>query len=135
MARKKTEAKKPRVSSRNKGAAGEREFAGVLRDHGLAETIRGQQHAGGPDSPDVRCPGLPHIHFEVKRVEAGNPYKWLEQAIRDAGPGKAPVVAHRKNNQDWIAIVPMEIMLRWLILIEKHHAELEEQERDPDGLD
>lgn len=98
-----------------KGKVGEREFAAVLREAGFAGAQRGQQHAGGADSPDVKCPELAHVHFEVKRVEAGNPYKWLEQAVRDAGK-KMPVVAHRKSRKEWIAILPMKDLLLLLQL-------------------
>ena len=108
------------INSRTKGKVGELEFAHLLTDHGF-EAIRGQQHAGGTDSPDVRCAGLPDVHFEVKRTQKGNPYVWLAQAIRDAGPGKMPIVAHRKNGKPWIAILPMEDLMRVLILRELYH--------------
>lgn len=122
MAQKNATASKKRKNSRQKGATGEREFAKLLRDHGL-DARRGQQFSGGTDSPDVVCTSLPDVHFEVKRVQASNePYKWLEQAIRDAAGKKMPVVAHRRNARDWIAIVPMEDMIRLLILREKHHS-------------
>jgi hypothetical protein len=68
---------------------------------------RGQQHAGGADSPDVKCPSLPGIHFEVKRVEKLLLDKALAQASKDAGFEKLPVVAYRKNQGQWIAIMPM----------------------------
>lgn len=101
--------------SRNKGKRGELEFAGYLRNHGH-EAIRGVQFKGGPDSPDVRCTTLPQVHFEVKRVESGTAtlYKWLAQATKDAAPGKFPVVAHRTNGNAWVAILPMEDLLRLL---------------------
>lgn len=99
-----------------KGKVGEREFADVLRKRGFETAKRGQQHAGGTDSPDVKCDELAHVHFEVKRVQAGNPYKWLEQAIRDAGDKKMPIVAHRKNRKDWIAILRMEDLITLLQL-------------------
>lgn len=105
---------KKRKNSRNKGKNGELEFAHYLTDRGLGAR-RGQQFSGGTDSPDVVCEGLPGVHFEVKRVEAGNPYKWLEQAQRDAGLEKLPVVAHRKNGKDWVAIVPMQVMIDLLV--------------------
>lgn len=108
--------KKPalkKINSRQKGAQGEREFAAVLKDKGL-EARRGQQFSGSKDSPDVVCSSLTGVHFEVKRVQAGNPYKWLAQAVRDAGIS-LPVVAHRKNNQPWIAILPMDALLDLLI--------------------
>jgi len=66
---------------------------------------RGQQFSGGTDSPDVICPELPTIHFEVKRVESGNPYNWYDQATTDAGTTKIPVVAHKRNLKKWIVIL------------------------------
>lgn len=102
------------INSRQKGAAGERELAKFLKDRGLIAR-RGQQFSGGPGSPDVVTESyeLRDVHLECKRVEAGNPYKWLEQAIRDAD-GKIPVVAHRKSRQDWIAILPLDDLIRIL---------------------
>jgi Holliday junction resolvase len=112
---------KPKINSRQKGKRGELEFAQVLRDHGL-DARRGQQFSGGAESPDV-VSGLKDVHFEVKRVEAGNPYLWMEQAQRDAKAGSIPVVAHRKSNQEWLAIIPMDAALRLLILRDKHLAD------------
>ena len=103
---------KKRINSRQKGAAGEREFAALLKEHGI-DARRGQQFSGGKDSPDV-VSELTAVHFEVKRVQAGSPYLWLAQAIRD-GADKLPVVAHRKNGKDWIAILPMSALLELLI--------------------
>lgn len=114
--RKSEPAPKKRINSRAKGAVGEREFAALLNERGLCAR-RGQQFSGGSESPDVICHGLTDVHFEVKRVQAGNVYKWLEQACRDGGK-KLPVVAHRKNNKPWVAIVPMELLLDLLILRE-----------------
>lgn len=98
------------MNSRAKGKNGELELAKVLREHGYAGAKRGQQFKGGSDSPDVVVPGLEEFHFEAKRVEAGNPYIWMAQAKRDAGT-KVPVVAHRKNKQDWIVILTLEDFL------------------------
>lgn len=109
--KKKTPPKKvKRINSRAKGVAGEVELAHFLKFHGF-EAKRGQQHAGGVDSPDVVCPDLPWVHFEVKLVQAGNLYNWLEQAKRDAGVDKIPVVAHRRNRENWVAILPLSILL------------------------
>ena len=90
-------------NSRAKGCRGERQWRDQLREAGF-DARRGQQFSGGTDSPDVVCPSLPTLHFEVKNVEAGNPYRWLEQACRDAG-SKMPVVAHKRNNHPWIVIM------------------------------
>ena len=96
------------MNSRAKGARGEREFAEYLRGFGI-EARRGQQFAGGPDSPDV-VTNIDGIHIEVKRVEAGSPYKWMAQAIRDAGLN-IPVVAHRRNDHEWLAVMRMDDLI------------------------
>jgi Holliday junction resolvase len=98
------------MNSRAKGKRGELEFANWLKDRGFTAR-RGQQYAGGTDSPDVICAELDGIHFEVKRTEAGNPYNWLDQATADAG-NLYPVVAHRRNKRDWIAVLRMDDFLR-----------------------
>ncbi len=94
------------IQSRQKGARGERDAAKAWAESlGLdpAACRRGQQFAGGTESPDVVTP-MENIHLEVKRVERGNPYGWIDQAVRDAG-SKIPVVLHRRNNREWLAIV------------------------------
>ena len=106
------------INSRSKGKRGELQLAAFLREHGF-EAKRGVQHKGGADSPDVICDVLAAlgIHIECKHVEAGNLYTWLEQATRDAGPGKTPLVAHRRNDREWVAILPLDKlleMIRWL---------------------
>ena len=107
--------KAKKINGRQKGAQGEREFATVLKDLGI-EARRGQQFSGGKDSPDVVA-DLTGVHFEVKRVQAGNLYNWVAQAQRDGGE-KIPVVAHRRNQKDWVAILPMRDLLNLLILRE-----------------
>lgn len=87
--------------SREKGKRGEREFAELLREHGF-EARRGQQFAGGPDSPDIitDCP----CHFEVKRTENFSP-SYIDQAERDADPRLQPVVVWKRNNAPWRAFM------------------------------
>lgn len=111
-----TAGKGKKINSRSKGVNGELEFAALLKTNGI-EACRGQQHAGGTDSPDVKVAGLTGVHFEVKRTEKGNLYVWLEQAIRDAG-GNLPIVAHRRNHRDWVAILSMEKLIELLVLRE-----------------
>ena len=100
------------MNSRNKGKRGELEAAHMLTDRGFPAR-RGQQFSGGTESPDIICPSLPTVHFEVKRTEAGNPYNWIAQAKRDAA-GKMPVVLHRRNDCEWLAILPAETFLNIL---------------------
>lgn len=92
------------VSSRAKGQRGEREWGGFLREHlACPDAIRGQQHRGGPDAPDV-LNGIPGTHSEVKRTEALRLWDALDQAVSDAGEA-VPYVAHRPNRRDWIVVV------------------------------
>lgn len=91
------------IRSRAKGCRGERDAAAAWVQHVGGQARRGQQFAGGTDSPDVVC-SQENVHLEVKRVERGNPYQWMEQAVRDSGT-KIPVVLHRRNHQDWLVIV------------------------------
>ena len=98
------------MNSRNKGKRGELEAAKFLTAEGFPAR-RGQQFAGGTDSPDVVCESLAPLHFEVKRVEAGNPYNWVAQAKRDAGK-KLPVVLHRRNDCEWLVILPAADFLK-----------------------
>lgn len=91
------------MNSRQKGARGERCAAAAWSEVMGGAARRGQQFAGGTESPDI-VTDFPGIHIEVKRTERGNPYSWLNQAIADAGPDKCPLVLHRRNNQEWIVI-------------------------------
>ena len=95
--------------SRRKGKRGERELAAVLSAEGFPAT-RGQQHRGGSDSPDVIVPSLPGLHIECKRTEKLSLYDAIAQAENDAG-GKLPVVAHRRNDCEWLAILPLTDLL------------------------
>ena len=102
------------MNSREKGKRGERRWRDVLRDAGFQKAHRGVQYSGGTDSPDVACPELPLIHFEVKAVEALNIWRAMSQSITDAGAHKIPVVAHTRNRSGWLVTMRAE---DWLALI------------------
>ena len=102
------------MNSREKGTRGERRWRDVLREAGFLKAHRGVQYAGGTDSPDVACPELPGIHFEVKAVEALNIWRAMDQSIRDAGVRKTPVVAHTRNRSGWLVTMRAD---DWLTLI------------------
>lgn len=114
------------INSRDKGKRGELEWSKFLRDRGF-RARRGQQHAGGPQSPDVICDALPGIHFEVKFTEQLSLYKAMEQASTDAGR-KAPVVAHRRKGGEWLVVMRAEdwIKLAKLTLEPTFSIELQE---------
>lgn len=102
------------MNSKAKGGRGERELAHILQEYGY-DAHRGQQFAGGVDSPDVY--GLPGIHIEVKRVEALNIHKAYAQSERDAAGQKIPAVFHRRNRDKWMVTMSlddfMEIYKEW----------------------
>lgn len=93
------------MNSRNKGAVGERELAGKLREFGF-DCRRGQQFCGANGDADVV--GLPGIHIECKRVEKLNLYDAMAQAKRDRKKGEIPTVFHRKNNCRWLVTMEFE---------------------------
>ena len=94
------------VHSLNKGKRGERQWRDFLRSIGFTDARRGQQFAGGPDSPDV-VGGIPGTHVEVKLVEKLNIEDAMQQAERDIGQayGQIPYVAHRRNRTEWCVTV------------------------------
>ena len=89
-----------------KGANGERELAGLLRDHGF-ETERGGTCSYGT-KPDLS--GLSGVHIEVKRVERLNVNRAMQQAVADAAKFRdgAPTVFHRQNRSGWLVTMRFE---------------------------
>jgi hypothetical protein len=104
-----TAPKKP-INSRAKGKRGELQFAKALAELGHP-AARGQQRKGGEDSPDVICPSLPWVHWEVKLMASCKMFSpatvadWEAQATRDSGT-RHPVLAHRWNGarQWWVRV-------------------------------
>ena len=101
-----------RINSRQKGARGERAFAALLREHGF-DARRGQQFAGGNESPDVVSRDLAWLHIETKHVEQLNLSEACAQAARD-GSGKPWVVAHRRNGTPWRITMSVETFFEFL---------------------
>ena len=100
------------MNSRTKGKVGELEFAAFLRQHGF-DARRGQQFAGGADSPDIVSEALAWLHIEVKRVEHFNLPKACSQAARDSA-GKPWIVAHRRNRGPWFITMDSDACHRLL---------------------
>lgn len=111
-----------RIKSREKGKAGERELAAVLRRRKTVSARRGVQYSGSPDgeSPDV-VHNIPGLHIECKRVERLNIASAMAQARADCG-ARVPVVAHRRNREEWLVTLPLESFLD-LIGLEKEDDE------------
>ena len=96
------------MNSRQKGKRGELEAAKALREYGY-DTRRGQQYSGASGDADVV--GLPGVHLEIKRVEKLNITDAVKQAIRDAREGELPVVMHRKNREQWLVTMPLQVFM------------------------
>lgn len=96
--------KKP-VNGKQKGKRGELEWASICREQGY-DARRTAQYCGNTgDAADVV--GLPGIHMEVKRVERLDLEGAMAQARHDAGE-KIPIVAHRRNNCEWLVTMRAE---------------------------
>lgn len=90
-------------SQRTKGAAGEREFCKLLKEHGFPESKRllGQARDGGGDIP------TPPILWEVKRRKAIAVYDFMRQCVdalpnRKEGDCNLPAVAMRADGEEWL---------------------------------
>jgi hypothetical protein len=102
-----------KINSKSKGKRGELEFAKLCKSYGY-DCRRSQQFAGMNGDADVV--GLNGIHIEVKRVESLNISKAMEQSIRDNIDNDIPIVAHRKNNEEWLITMRAE---DWFKLYER----------------
>lgn len=87
-----------KINSKAKGKRGELEFSHLCKAIGF-DTRRSQQYAGINNDADVI--GIPGLHLEVKRVERLNLSEAINQATRDAAEGEIPIVAHRRDREDW----------------------------------
>lgn len=100
------------VNSKQKGKSGELELAKKLREYGY-DVRRSVQYNGKAEEGQPDLLGLPGIHVECKRTEALRLYDAVDQAKRDsAGTDRLPVVFHRKNNCEWVAIMPLDAFMQ-----------------------
>lgn len=94
---------------RNKGKAGEREAAELVRDlTGWDVRRRVRQHAGDSD-----LQGVPGWAVEVKRhrtAQAGEVARWWAQAVAQAGD-LLPVLLYRADRAEWRARWPLACLL------------------------
>lgn len=94
-------------NARQKGKRGERMWRDELNAAGFTGSSRGGQQymGGGADNPDVICPALPRMHNEVKFAQNLSVRKAMEQSTDDAGENKVPIVAWKKNGEDWLVVI------------------------------
>lgn len=100
------------INSRDKGQRGERLFRDLLRRWGF-DAERGAQREGSFESPDVRCPDLKPLHFEVKFTERLNLNSAIAQSEYDCGTNE-PLVAHKRNRGEWFITVKADFFLSLL---------------------
>ena len=110
------------INSKRKGKVGELEAVHYLKEKGYENSRRSVQYSGkgNEDSADI-VDAIPGVHLEIKRTEKCSPYKFLKQAIEDStltGKNDIPVVMHRQNRKDWIAIMQMDDLIKLLKKIE-----------------
>lgn len=99
-------------NSKRKGKVGELELARKLRELGY-DTRRSVQYNGKEEEGQADLLGLPGIHIECKRTEKLSLYDAVNQAKRDSeGKEEIPVVFHRKNHCEWVAILPLEDFIK-----------------------
>ena len=100
------------MNVKRKGTAGENELAQILRAAGIRAYRNDQIFRGGKDNPDVAAEvfDLP-LHIEVKRVEKLNVSEAVKQAVKDAKAGSLPIVAHRRNREQWLVTMPLAVLL------------------------
>ena len=99
-----------KINSRDKGKRGELEIAHILQEYGY-DARRGQQFSGINGDADVV--GVPYLHLEIKRVQALNLDKAMEQSTGDAKEDEIPVVMHRKDRKPWLVTCNLDDFMRF----------------------
>lgn len=92
-------------SQRIKGAAGERELAGILTNElgFIVKRTLGQARDGGHDIETGR------FLWEVKRRKKLAVYEFLDQIIKAVeGTQKTPIVAMRADGKEWLVMMRLE---------------------------
>ena len=92
------------MGERRKGARGELEVRDIFR-------ARGFDCDRTPNSGGLRIKADLHgdipAHVEVKRQETARPWAWYAQASSEAADGVLPIVAFRRSDSPWLAIVDL----------------------------
>lgn len=100
------------VNSKAKGKKGELELARKLKEYGY-DVRRSVQYNGKAEEGQADVVGLPYIHAECKRTESLRMYDAVDQAKRDSsGTDEIPVVFHRRNHCEWLAIMPLDEFMK-----------------------
>jgi Holliday junction resolvase len=99
--------------SRTKGAAAEREVVALCQSLGFPSARRYapiQAAVGGAEeAADVM--GAGRLWLEVKRRGKGSMYALAVDAVRER-PGHIPVMAYREDRGPWLAVLPLQELLK-----------------------
>lgn len=107
------------INGRNKGKAAEREFFNKMNELLGYEAFQRnlQQTRGGGEDGDTELP----VSVEVKRQEKLSYPAAIKQAKEQADKaGKLPVLAHRRNREDWNVMVILTPEQFAKLLIDTH---------------
>lgn len=109
-----------KINSNRKGKVGELELVNLFKSYGFDKAMRSQQYCGANHDADIV--GMKDLHIEVKRVEKLNVSKAIKQCHADKKEKELGVVAHRKNNEDWLVTMKfddwIELYKRYLITLD-----------------
>lgn len=93
---------------RTKGAAGERELAGILTDQ-LGLLVKRNLDQAREGKNDIT---IGQFRIECKRVEKLNIHAAYAQALAASSPQEIPVVAFRRNRGEWMATLSLADFIR-----------------------
>lgn len=101
------------MSQRRKGQQGELEMRDMIRAHGWTHCHR--NFSSGAQGGGDLAHGPEGVHIECKRTERFALRDAWRQATDDAEKrGDLPVVMHRWNGGEWLAILPADELLALL---------------------
>lgn len=93
-------------NNRQRGKYGERSARDAITQHwGFPDVHRTAQTSAKVSGADLG--GTGSIHVEVKLRKALAVEAFLTQSIRDARPGKTPVVVMRRDRGEWLVMFRM----------------------------
>ncbi len=95
--------------SRTKGGVGEREVVALAKKAGFPDAERTSNGRHQRTRGDIA--GVPGVSLEVKRVERLQLRASWAQCEEAAGGLLLPVLAHRWNGGQWLAITPLDELL------------------------
>lgn len=98
------------INSKQKGKNGELELARKFKEYGY-DARRSVQYNGKAEEGQPDLLGVPGVHVECKRTERLELYGAMAQAKRDT-KGDIPVVFHRKNDCEWLAIMTFDDFMK-----------------------